>query len=111
MEHLCFNTFLLSDKRAAQRGPDDPRTQISVISRHCCGHHSRTSEFINLILVLNLFVIGKKSAKVRMVGDKKLNQRGKKKAESLSCFSHCLYPLKRLHKDFHQMGCSRFHPV
>lgn len=39
--------FFFSDKRTAPRWPDDSRTKVSVISRHCCGHHTRTSEYIN----------------------------------------------------------------
>lgn len=39
---ICFS----SDKRAAQRRSHDSRTQISVISRHSRGHHSRASEYI-----------------------------------------------------------------
>lgn len=48
MRFICFT----SDKRAAQRRSHDSRTQVSIISRHSCGHHSRTSEYIYTLILL-----------------------------------------------------------
>lgn len=46
--YCCIFIYLfISDKRTAPRWPDDSRTKVSVTSRHCCWHRTRTSEYIN----------------------------------------------------------------